>query len=241
MSEPYYFGRVPAVQIDMFSFPRCGAHFLRLCTAGLFDLVALPHGDSGKAEAAQRREELDPLSLYALNLREDGVPYHPVWFNTTSNGRHGTPVMGSAPVLILIRDPRAAVYSLYRVSRERWNIAIPDARTWARAQFSKFASFYAAGNEVLAANPGRVLMIRYEDLREGQGALERLVSFVGVRPKLSEAFVHRLTRFESIAGPGKRTFYREADNDAWRRDEAWMAAIDGLSMPDFAPFGYGGR
>ena len=102
MSEPYYFGRVPAVQIDMFSFPRCGAHFLRLCTAGLFDLVALPHGDSGKAEAAQRREELDPLSLYALNLREDGVPYHPVWFNTTSNGRHAmrpgdqVPVAGSA-------------------------------------------------------------------------------------------------------------------------------------------------
>jgi hypothetical protein len=235
----YYFGRIPAVQIDFFAFPRCGSHFLRLCTAGLFDLVALPHADSESEEAARRRDELDPAALYALNLREDGVPYHPVWFNATANGRHGTPVMGRAPVLILIRDPHAAVYSLYRVSRDRWNVPIRDARVWARAQYEKYGAFNAAGEALLREHPGRSLLVRYEDLRAGPEALERLVEFVGVRPKLSPAFVHRITRFETLAREGERTFYREADNDAWRRDQAWGEAVRGLQHPDFAALGYG--
>jgi hypothetical protein len=238
MSRRYFFGRVEAVRIDFFAFPRCGSHFLRACTAGLFDLVALPHADSASEEASRRNEEIDPLALYSLNLREDGIPYSPVWFNATANGRHGLPIDSGFPVLVLIRDPHAAVYSLYRVSRDRWNIPIPDARQWAKAQFEKYAAFYESALALRAADSGRTLLTRYEDLKRGPEALDTLVSFVGVRPKLSSAFVHRATLFEHYAAAGSRTFYREADDSAWRKDADWMAAIRGVPRPDFSRFGY---
>jgi hypothetical protein len=238
MTSRYFFGRVEAVRIDFFAFPRCGSHFLRSCTAGLLDLVALPHGDSASPEAAARQNEIDPLALYALNLREDGVPYQPVWFNATANGRHGTPVMSGHPVLILIRDPHAAVYSLYRVTRDRWNTPIGDTRAWAKKQFESYAQFYSAALALLAAHHGRAMLLRYEDLRAGPQALERLVAFVGVRPKLSIPFVHHFTRFGTFATAGARTFYREGDNEAWRRDEDWLTTIRALPLPGFEPFGY---
>lgn len=240
MTERYFFGRVEAIRIDFFAFPRCGSHFLRSCTAGLFDLVALPHADSASPEAAARRQEIAPLAQYALNLREEGVPYQPVWFNATANGRHGAPVMSGFPILVLIRDPRAAVYSLYRVSRDRWNVPIADARAWARKQFESYAQFYSGAQALTGAHPGRAMLIRYEDLRAGPQALESLITFVGAPPKLSAPFVHHFTRFENFAIGGDRTFYREGDNDAWRRDEAWLNTIRDLPLPDFAPLGYPG-
>lgn len=241
MNRRYFFGRVEAVRIDFFAFPRCGSHFLRACTAGLFDLVALPHADSANEEAAARTEELDPLAVYALNLREEGVAYHPVWFNGTANGRHGVPIDSGFPILVLIRDPYAAVYSLYRVSRDRWEVAIPDAAAWAGAQFRKYAEFYSAASTVLASARSGGLLMRYEDLCKEPGALEGLVGFVGVRPKLAPAFVHRQTRFGGYVAPGARTFYREGDNRAWERDEPWREMVRGLRVPDFAPYGYASR
>jgi hypothetical protein len=192
-------------------------------------------------EAVSRLQELDPLALYILNLREDGIPHQPVYFNTRATGQHGFPQKGASPAIILIRDPIATLYSFYRVARDRWNEPIGDPVAWVRVKLARYAEFYDAGLALLAANPGSSLLVRYEDLRRGPEPLHRVVSFVGVRPKLSPELVHHITRFERFVrkepAVGPRTFYRAGDDDAWRADDEWRGILDRSALPDLSRFG----
>lgn len=240
MKEQYFFGRTLAKQIDFFAFPRTGSHFFRYCTVGLFDLVALPQPSTDDPEAIDRQRELDPLALYILDLREDGVPYVPVCFNARANGQHGIPVLGDCPAVVLMRDPMPTLYSFYRVARDRWGERIDRPAAWVRAKAKRYAEFYDAGLAIAAANPGRVLVLRYEDLAASPEALRRLVDFVGVRPKLRPELVHEVTRFERFARPGARTFYRAGDNDAWRSDADWAAILKEADLPDLTRFEHTG-
>jgi hypothetical protein len=237
----YFFGRTLATRIDMFAYPRTGSHFFRYCTQGLFDLVAIPGPAVDNAEAIDRQRELEPDILYALDLREDGVPYQPVWFNATAGGEHGTPVATPFPRVILAREPIATVYSGYRVARDRpdWPQKLDaDLPTWLGHRFRSYHRFCTAASVLLAAEPDRTFIVRFDELRASPELLERLVAFVGVTPKLRPSLVHRLTRFDTIARPGERTFYRSGDDDAHRRDDAFTAAIASMSLPDFSPFAF---
>lgn len=241
MKDRYFFGRVLARQVDFFAYPRTGSHFLRYCTQGLFDLVALPQPGTDDAEAVDRQRELRPEALYALDLREDGVPWAPVWFNARAAGRHGRPTKGEAPALVLIREPIATVYSYYKAAESRWGATIDAPAAWVQDKLSAYVEFYRAANAVLAAAPRESLLLRFEDLVAGPQALRHLVEFVGVRPKLSPEFVHDVTRFESLVAPreaGGRSFYRAGSNEAWRNDAEFTRVLARVRVPDPREFGY---
>lgn len=233
----YFFGRTLATRIDMFAYPRTGSHFFRYCTQGLFDLVAIPGPAVDNAEAIDRQRELDAEILYALDLREDGVPYQPVWFNAAAAGEHGLPMLTPHPRVILVREPIATVFSGFRVARDRpeWPQKVDmDLPTWLGHRFRGYHRFCLAAAELVAAEPGRTLIVRFDELRASPAMLERLVKFVGVRHKLRPSLVHRLTRFETIAAPGERTFYRGGDDESWRSDAEFTAALRTMLLPDFA-------
>ncbi|MCC6661313.1 MAG: hypothetical protein IT437_10550 [Phycisphaerales bacterium] len=239
MRDRYYFGTL-ARQVDFFAFPRTGSHFFNYCTSGLFDLVALPTPGIDNSEAVSRQQELDPAVLEALAARQDGVPYQPVIINQRATGQHGDPARGEHPVVVLIRDPMATVYSYYNAATSRWGAGerIKNVGAWAEEKFGRYHRFYTRALEVLRTGPG--ILIRFEDLAAGPGPLHDLVRLVGVRPKLEPDLVHRLTRFDSITRPGARTFYRAGDNDAWSRDAAWRGVVPGApARLDFGAFGYG--
>jgi hypothetical protein len=236
VKDKYFFGRTPTRQIDVFAFPRTGSHLFRYCTAGLFDLMALPQPGLENPEAVERQSELNPHALYALDLREDGVPYAPVWFNARANGQHGFPVKGEAPMVVLIRDPVPTFYSFYRVSIDRWKQPIEDPPTWIRAKCQRYTAFYDAGLEQIAKSPRDSLLIRYEELIGSADPLKRLVSLVGVQPKLDPEFVHSVTRFDQFTRRGTRTFYRAGDNNAWRHDKEWCTLLERADLPDLSRF-----
>jgi hypothetical protein len=233
MKPQYYFGQAVAKQLDFFAFPRTGSHLFRYCTQGLFDLVAIPTPGLNNPDAVERQREVNPLALYALDLREDGVPFSPVIIHGRPNGQHGAPIAREHPRVILVRDPIPTVYSYYRVQNDRWGWGpdTPRPREWVRQKLAEHAAFYAAARARAAEHPSTTLLLRYEDLTESPAPLERLVEFVGVRPKLSPAFVHRVTRFDFFAAPGERTFYRSGDNTAWERDQEWKDLIAGVEAP----------
>lgn len=238
----YSFGRTPTVRIDAFAFPRTGSHLFRYCTRGLFDVVAPPAPAARDAEAAARADELDPGALYALDLREDGTPFTPVWIDMAPRGRHADPDITPHPTVILAREPMATVYSLWRVGFGRWGWEPPrDPRAWAARKLERYRRFLDHAHRVLGAKGDGALLLRFEELAadDAAPALARLAAFVGVRPKLSPAFVARATRFSSMVKPGARTFYRAGSNGAWREDEAWQGIVRGLESPSFADFGYG--
>jgi hypothetical protein len=66
---------------------------------------------------------------------------------------------------------------------------------------------------------GTALLVRYELLTASSEMLDRMVRFVDVKPKLTPRFVHLITRFDNFVKEGERRFYREDDNQAWKRNE----------------------
>lgn len=232
----YYFGSL-VKQIDVFAFPRTGSHFLAYCFSGLFDSVSLlPQAHRTVPEAISRQDEIRDEALYALDLREPGVPFQPVWLNPLSGGVHGLPFLSENPALLLIRDPVATAFSAWR-ARERlgFNLETPDDLN---DHWNRYQEFYSAGMDMLAQSPGNTLLARYEQLAATVEALDDIVHFVGIKPKLEPRFVHWVTRFENLVKDGNRTFYREGRNDAWKRNAEWCDLVRRTGMRDFSRFGY---
>jgi hypothetical protein len=238
--EGYYFGTRLAKRLDYYAFPRTGSHYLWACFTGLLDLVFFPNHHLHNPEAKQRADELNPHAYYVLKLREDGVPYQPVYLNAAPQGDHGVPAPGDWPVILLIRDPHPTIFSWYHTGLERWGAKIPDRVAWLREAYAQYRRFYAAGLSLLEKSPERTLLIRFEELKADPAVLARVVAFLGVQPKLSPAFVHWWTDFDRITRPGPRSFYRGGDNARWRADAAWVADVKRAAPGDFAAFGYPG-
>jgi len=239
MRNLFYFGQL-LKEIDCFAFPRTGSHFFQYCTSGLFDLITRSHAHLANAEAIGRQQELNPEVLYGLDLREPGVAYQPVWIN----GGHGRPIDGGNPVIVLIRNPFATAYSLYRVNRDRWH-GVPNldkdndiSRQFLTQTLQDYFAYYSSAFDFMESLADRALLIRYEELVASAEPLTQLVTFCGLKPKLQPEFVHFLTRFEHFAKPSERTFYRSGNDEAWRQDTAWLAKLDSVEKPDFSRFGY---
>ena len=238
VKELYHNGRFLLHEIDLFAFPRAGSHFLFHVLSGLFDLVDRDHPHLRNAEAIARQEELDPMMLYALDLREDGVPFQPIFVNPRATGMHGVPAKGNNRALLLIREPVATAYSLYRANRDRWGLQLPELPLHIKQTLEQYAAFYDTGLNIVLECPMDFLLLRWEDLVRDPDTLRRVVEFVGIRPKLNCEFVHHITRFGSMVRPAARTFYRQGDNSAWKQDAAWTAALAASAHYDFTRFGY---
>jgi len=238
-SDGYYFGTTLAKRVDYFAFPRTGSHFLWTAFTGLFDLVFFPNQFVENPEAKQRREELNPLAIYAMKLREDGVPVQPVYINAAPQGVHGGPALGDYPVIVLIRHPHPTIYSWYHTATERWSAQIDDLRAWQQDAYRQYVDFYDRALSLKQRHPERVHLIRFEDLKKEPGVLAEVAAFVGVRPKLSPEFVFEWTRFDRMTRPGPRTFYRVGNNAHWQSDAAWNEHLNALPPGDFSRFGYG--
>jgi hypothetical protein len=238
--ESYHFGTRLAVRCDYYAFPRTGSHYLWACLTGLLDLVFFPNEFVDNPEAKQRAEELNPHAYYALRLREDGVPHQPVYINAAPQGVHGNPrpSVGDWPVIVLIRDPHPTLYSWYHTATDRWGAKVADRPAWIRQGCAEYRTFYDAAFAMLEKNPQKTHLVRFEELKQDPAVLARLVQFLGVTPKLSVEFVHWWTDFERMTQPGKKTFYRGGNNEAWRHDAAWLADLKQAASGDFARYGY---
>jgi len=236
--ESYHFGTRLAVRCDYYAFPRTGSHYLWACLTGLLDLVFFPNEFVENPEARQRADELNPHAFYALRLREDGVPYQPVYINAAPQGVHGVPTASEWPAIILIRDPHPTIYSWYHTATERWGAKVPDRVAWMRDAYRQYGEFYDRALALVAKAPARSLLIRFEELKADPAVLRQLVSFLGVQPKLSAEFVHWWTDFERMTRAGPRTFYRVGNNEGWRADPAWQQDLKQVSLGNFDRYGY---
>jgi hypothetical protein len=236
--ESYHFGTRLAIRCDYYGFPRTGSHYLWACFTGLFDLVFYPNSFVENPEARQRAEELNPHAFYVLRLREDGVPFQPVYINAAPQGVHGAPAAGEWPTISLIRDPHPAIYSWYHTAIDRWGARFPDRVAWMRDAYQQYRKFYDAAFALAEKDASRNFLIRFEQLKQDPAVLANLAKFVGVQPKLSPAFVHWWTDFERMTKPGNRTFYRTGNNAHWRTDHAWLADLAKANPGDFSRYGY---
>ncbi len=105
------------------------------------------------------------------------------------------------PALLLIRDPIATAFSAWRARRRLgFILESPDDLN---DHLEKYERFYDVGFDLFNRSGGRLLLVRYEELIAGFDVLERIVEFVGLKPKLAPRFVHWVTRFQNFAKDGK--------------------------------------
>jgi hypothetical protein len=239
--ESYHFGTRLAKRFDYYAFPRTGSHYLWACLTGLLDLVFFPNSHVENAEARQRADELNPYAFYVLRLRDADVPYQPVHIDAAAQGTHGVPAAGDWPVIMMIRDPHPTIYSWYHTAVDRWGANPPDRVAWLRDAYAHYRNFYRAALEVQKSGRQPTFFLRFEELKAGPEPLERLVSFLDVRPKLAPKFVHWWSDFDRITRAGPRTFYRAGNNAKWREDAAWCADLAQIKPGDFSEFGYPGE
>jgi hypothetical protein len=234
--DQYYFGSL-VKQIDVFAFPRTGSHFLAHCLTGLFDLVSLlPEVHRTLPEAISRQDELKEEILYALDLREQNVPFQPVWLNPLVGGVHGVPVQTENKALLLIRDPIAAAFSAWR-ARHRLAFKLETPQDL-NEHWNQYEKFYDAGLKMIEQAAGGALLVRYELLTATSETLEQIVEFAGVRPKLTPQFVHWITRFDNFVKNQDRSFYREGNDEAWKSNVEWRELMRLAGPRDFGIFGY---
>jgi hypothetical protein len=228
----------PTKRLDFFSFPRTGSHYLGTSLAALFDLIQYPQEFAADPEVKQRAEEISPYTNYVLSLRENGAPYKPVYIDTSPNGVHGTPKAGKWPIILLVRDPHATVFSWYFTSKDRWHLFEANRVDWIRDAYRQYREFYQLGFEIVKAESPSVFLVRYEDLKRDYSTLARLARFIGVQPKLNPEFVFWWTGFGRMTKPGPRTFYRAGNNTKWKEDPAWLADLQSAEIGSFGEFGY---
>ena len=188
-------------------------------------------------EPVQRLKELNPLSSYSLRLREDGIPYQPVFINASANGTHGNPISNGNPTIILIRDPMAVLYSYYKTAKDRWGLE-DEPVDWAKRKVAEYRSFYTDAFKLINNPDPKTLLLRYEDLKNSDSELERVVDFISVEPKLHCDFVRYWTEFNRMTADGHRTFYRSGDNEVWKNDTEWRQILDTAQPGSFSEFGY---
>lgn len=237
MGGSYYFGLL-AVEANFFSYPRTGSHLFFYCAAGLFDLVGRAREKLDNAEAVSRELELNPEVLYALNLREPGVPFQPVILDPEATGPHGVPMASERKSIILIRHPLATAYSRLRVEVSRWGGLDGLDAGWLRGELIRYTEYYNTAFDVLDRMGKSALLLRFEDLLRGPDPLEQLAGFMDVKPKLRPSFVWHMTQFDRMVLPIERTFYRSGNDDAWRADTEFIAALEMLPDRSFERFGY---
>ena len=104
-------------QFHYFAFPRVGSHFFFHCLTGLYDLILFDSESYHTPEYLKRSDELNPNALYALKLHDLSLgKTQSIYVNPYPNGIHGDPIYTGLPIISLIRDPFATVYSFANLS-----------------------------------------------------------------------------------------------------------------------------
>jgi hypothetical protein len=226
-------------RIDYYAFPRVGSHYLFHIFSGLYDLVLLDSEDFRTEEYLSRSNEIDEMSLYSLRLRDLNLPRSsPIYVNPNPNGIHGLAKDFGYPIICLTREPVAAIYSYYRMKRDRFQEKIEDLHLWIGEKLQEYEDFYKAALSVGAKNSENFLLLRYEDVCSSPEYLQEICDFIGESPKLSPEFVHHVTSFSNFIKGENRTFYREGDNAKWRDDSDFVTNLSRHDYPVLPELGY---
>ena len=226
-------------RFDYFAYPRVGSHFLFHIFSGLYELVLFESEDFETEEYISRKREIKEFSLYALSLHDSKRKFRqPIFVNPKANGVHGFPIDSGFPIISLIRDPLATIYSYYRLKRDRHNYVFLNKEEWIQDKLSEYYKFYSQVQELKIKLKDSMLIIKYEDLISDVKYIIEIVNFFRIDPKLDPNFVYNCTNFKNFASGSDRTFYRDADNEKWLLDDEFKTLLKGIDFNKFLKFGY---
>ena len=226
-------------QFHYFAFPRVGSHFFFHCLTGLYDLILFDSESYHTSEYLKRSDELNPNALYALRLHDLALgKSQSIYVNPCPNGIHGNPIYTGFPIISLIRDPFATVYSYVNLNISHLKIESIDYEKFIIQNLDKYTLFYTSLLEISKEHPSKLLLLTYENLVSSQETLETLTEFINQRPKLRPDFVFDQVKYENLVDPHKKSFFKFGSNAAWRKDERFCAVVKQYDKTKFNKFGY---
>ena len=130
-------------QFHYFAFPRVGSHFFFHCLTGLYDLILFDSESFHTPEYLKRSEELSSNALYALKLNDLSLgKSQAVYVNPFPNGIHGDPVYSGLPIISLIRNPFATIYSLLNLNISHLKVESINYEEFILKQLDAYVNFY---------------------------------------------------------------------------------------------------
>lgn len=232
-------------EFDYYAFPRTGSHFLMINLGGLFDLEVVRQGTLAQdnkrhlsKEERSRTRELRPFVLLLLKQRWPSWEKSPVRIYANPSGvYHSTIKARDLPILVMIRNPIATMYSLYNLFVSRFKYKVGDIRNFVEKNLDAYRKYYQPAFE-LQKEGHPLLMIRYEELLTSPAPMEKICKFLCVTPKLNPSIVFFMTRFKVITKIKYRTFYRHGNNQAWKRDLMFLEAVKPFLAMEWEEYGY---
>jgi Sulfotransferase domain len=163
--------------VYLVSFPKCGRTWLRVMVGRVIQLrFGLPAGTD--LVELHRLAELDPRIPCIVATHDD----EPQWKAPDEVERDKSRYRDKR-VILLVRDPRDVIVSLYHQRRGRhggYTGTLDEFLAERRGGFESLLRFYGAWADNLDT-PGRVLVVRYEDLHaRPEHELRRVLDFTGL-------------------------------------------------------------
>lgn len=166
-------------QVFIVSYPKTGRTWVRMLLK-----TALENYTGVKAT--------DPLEFHELSDADARVPRirvihddEPHW-KVPSQLRRNKAKYGGKKVVLLIRDPRDTMVSLYLQMTKRWRVFLPEWKSidtfiWQdRGALKSMVAYYNIWAESRNL-PGDLMLIRYEDIHaDPKTVLRQLLAFIGI-------------------------------------------------------------
>jgi hypothetical protein len=163
--------------VYLVSFPKCGRTWLRVLVGRAFQRYFDLPVDANLVEL-HRLAELDPRVPCVVATHDDDAQ----WKTPEQVGRDKRQYRGTR-VILLVRDPRDVIVSLYYQKRDRrqgYDGSLGDFLEDRVGGFESLLRFYDAWVANLDV-PDAVLVVRYEDLHDRAAhELRRVLDFAGV-------------------------------------------------------------
>lgn len=163
--------------VYLVSFPKCGRTWLRVLVGRAIQQHFVLPADANLVEL-HRLAELDPRVPCVFATHDDDAQW-----KAPEQVEHDKTRYRGTRVILLVRDPRDVIVSLYHQKRDRrsgYDGSLGEFLENKVGGFESLLRFYDAW----AANldvPDAVLLVRYEDLHErAADELRRVLDFVGV-------------------------------------------------------------
>ncbi len=195
------------VHVQLISFPKCG----RTWIVDILSLHFLVHYQNRTVDSVTGKDlrysiqSLKKTCQSQITFHHDGLPHHARSVEALiSKGKVSLDKSGYfgtiGKVLLLTRDPRDAMISLYFEQTHRGDLKYESIDKFVRERLPVYIEYYNRWVEWVEKMPERLLVARYEELRLTPfESFSRIFKFVGIDIEDSKlTYLIEQTSFESM-------------------------------------------
>ena len=177
-----------------------------------------------KVQILDKKFVLYELRNLVLNILKKNIKNNSNYFGAKDNGisknfTHWFNLFNKEKFIGIVRDPRQVSISMWhhnlRVAGEEWKkkFTFKDVLT---STFNHFNENFFLISEIEKNYKDRLLLIKYEDLREGNiEILKKIFNFLGIN--IDKSMLHEIYKKNHFSKYKDGKFFRNGESEEWRK------------------------